>query len=122
MCLRVPWPTSTATLQHPWRDGDLVEAPRLNDSSEITIPVRNIIALIAATGFAVMGYFRVGERLCVLELNAEQAAGQIGANSEFGSLWSRDKLGSLPADAEQFMMLEFHQLALDEIRAELDGR
>jgi len=37
-------------------------------------------------------------------------------------LWPRGELGSLPADAEQFMMLEFHQLALDEIRAELDGR
>jgi hypothetical protein len=84
--------------------------------------VRNIIALIAATGFAVMGYFRVGERLSVLERNAELSAVQIEANSEFRILWPRGELGSLPADAEQFMMLEFHQLALDEIRAELDGR
>jgi hypothetical protein len=97
-------------------------APRLNDSSEITIPVRNIIALIAATAVAVTGYYRVGERLSVLERNAELSAVQIEANSEFRILWPRGELGSLPADAEQFMMLEFHQLALDEIRAELDGR
>jgi hypothetical protein len=95
-------------------------APRLNDSSEITIPVRNIIAIIFATAIAVMGYFRVGERLSVLERNAELSAVQIEANSEFRILWPRGELGSLPADAEQFMMLEFHQLALDEIRAELD--
>ena len=99
-----------------------MEAPRLNDSSEITIPVRNIIAIIFATAIAVMGYFRVGERLSVLERNAELSAVQIEANSEFRILWPRGELGSLPADAEQFMMLEFHQLALDEIRAELDGR
>jgi hypothetical protein len=97
-------------------------APRLNDSSEITIPVRNIIALVAATAVAVTGYYRVGERLSVLERNAELSAVQIEANSEFRILWPRGELGSLPADAEQFMMLEFHQLALDEIRAELDGR
>jgi hypothetical protein len=97
-------------------------APRLNDSSEITIPVRNLIALIAATAVAVTGYYRVGERLSVLERNAELSAVQIEANSEFRILWPRGELGSLPADAEQFMMLEFHQLALDEIRAEIDGQ
>jgi|TARA_R100001086_G_scaffold165844_1_gene89813 hypothetical protein len=95
---------------------------RLNDASEITIPVRNLIALIAATAVAVTGYYRVGERLSVLERNAELSAVQIEANSEFRILWPRGELGSLPADAEQFMMLEFHQLALDEIRDELDGQ
>ena len=97
-------------------------ASRLNDGSEITIPVRNLIALIAATAVAVTGYYRVGQRLSVLERNAELSAVQIEANSEFRILWPRGELGSLPADAEQFMMLEFHQLALDELRAEIDGQ
>ena len=95
---------------------------RLTDASEITIPLRNLLALIAGTAIAVMGYFRVGERLSVLERNAELSSVQIEANSEFRILWPRGELGSLPADAQQFMMLEFHQLALDEIRAELDRR
>ena len=94
----------------------------MNDASEITIPLRNLLALIAGTAIAVMGYFRVGERLSVLERNAELSSVQIEANSEFRILWPRGELGSLPADAQQFMMLEFHQLALDEIRAELDRR
>ena len=97
-------------------------ASRVNDTSEITIPIRNIVALIAATAVAVTGYYRVGERLSVLERDAEMSSVQIEANSEFRILWPRGELGSLPADAEQFMMLEFHQLALDEIRAELDRR
>jgi len=97
-------------------------APRLNDSSEVTIPVRNLIALIAATAVAVTGYYRVGERLSVLERNAELSGVQIEANSEFRVLWPRGELGSLPDDAEQNMRLDFHQLALDEIRAELEGR
>ena len=70
---------------------------RLNDASEITIPLRNLLALIAGTAIAVMGYFRVGERLSVLERNAELSSVQIEANSEFRILWPRGELGSLPA-------------------------
>ena len=95
---------------------------RLNDSSEVTIPVRNLIALIAATAVAVMGYFRVGERLSVLERNAELSGVQIEANSEFRVLWPRGELGSLPADAEQNMRLDFIDTELGEIRSELAGR
>jgi hypothetical protein len=95
---------------------------RLNDSSEVTIPVRNLIALIAATAVAVMGYFRVGERLSVLERNAELSGVQIESNSEFRVLWPRGELGSLPADAEQNMRLDFIDTELGEIRSELDRR
>ena len=93
---------------------------RLNDSSEVTIPVRNLIALIAATAVAVMGYFRVGERLSVLERNAELSNIQIEANSEFRVLWPRGELGSLPDDAEQNMRLDFIDRELDEIRREIE--
>ena len=95
---------------------------RLSDSSEVTIPVRNLIALIVATAVAVMGYFRVGERLSVLERNAELSGVQIESNSEFRVLWPRGELGSLPADAEQNMRLDFIDTKLGEIRSELDGR
>jgi len=93
---------------------------RINDSSEVTIPVRNLIALIVATAVAVTGYYRVGERLSVLERNAELSNVQVEANSEFRVLWPRGELGSLPADAEQNMRLDFIDRELDEIRAEID--
>ena len=95
---------------------------RLNDSSEVTIPVRNLIALIAATAVAVMGYFRVGERLSVLERDAELSNVQIEANSEFRVLWPRGELGSLPDDAEQNMRLDFIDIELDEIRSDFGDR
>jgi|TARA_R110000824_G_scaffold4422_2_gene21357 hypothetical protein len=95
---------------------------RLNDSSEVTIPVRNLIALIAATAVAVMGYFRVGERLSVLERDAELSNVQIEANSEFRVLWPRGELGSLPDDAEQNMRLDFIDAELSELRSNLDER
>ena len=93
---------------------------RINDSSEVTIPVRNLIALIVATAVAVTGYYRVGERLSVLERNAELSNVQVEANSEFRVLWPRGELGSLPADAEQNMRLDFIDMELGKIREELD--
>jgi len=96
-------------------------ASRMSENSEVTIPVRNLLALIAATAIAVMGYFRVGERLSVLERNSELSGVQIEANSEFRVLWPRGELGSLPADAEQFMRLDFITGEIAEIHIELDA-
>jgi hypothetical protein len=95
-------------------------AQRLNDQSEITIPVRNLIALVAATAVAVTGYYRVGERLSVLERSAELSGVQIEANSEFRVLWPRGELGSLPDDAEQNMRLTYLEEMVRELRTEFD--
>lgn len=95
-------------------------AQRLNDQSEITIPVRNLIALVAATAVAVTGYYRVGERLSVLERSAELSGVQIEANSEFRVLWPRGELGSLPDDAEQNMRLTYLEELVRELRTEFD--
>ena len=95
-------------------------AQRLNDQSEITLPVRNLIALVAATAVAVTGYYRVGERLSVLERSAELSGVQIEANSEFRVLWPRGELGSLPDDAEQNMRLTYLEELVRELRTEFD--
>ena len=96
----------------------MADAPaRLNESSEITIPVRNLIALILATGIAVTGYFRLTERLSFVERNVELMNVQVESNSEFRVLWPRGELGSLPADASQDMRLDY----LEELVRELDN-
>jgi hypothetical protein len=93
---------------------------RVNDSSEVTIPLRNLLALIAATAVAVMGYFRVGERLSVLERNAELSGVQIEANSEFRVGWPRGLMGALPDDATQNGRLTHIEEELDEIKADIE--
>tara|TARA_R110002020_G_scaffold475311_1_gene709545 strand:+ start:951 stop:1256 length:306 start_codon:yes stop_codon:yes gene_type:complete len=93
---------------------------RLNESSEITIPVRNLLALIVATGVAVTGYFRVTERLSFIERSVELMNVQVESNSEFRILWPRGELGSLPDDAEQNIRLTYLENLVDEIKRELD--
>jgi len=94
---------------------------RLNESSEITIPVRNLLALVVATGVAVMGYFNITERLNFLEHNSELISIQVDANSEFRTLWPRGELGSLPDDAEQNLRLTYLENMIDEIQDQISS-
>jgi hypothetical protein len=94
-------------------------ATELNESSELTIPVRNLIALVVATGIVVTGYFRLTERLSFVERNVELMNVQVESNSEFRVMWPRGELGSLPADAAQFQRIEYLERTVDEIRAQL---
>ena len=93
---------------------------RLNESSEITIPLRNLIALIVATGIAVTGYFRLTERLSFVERSVELMNVQVESNSEFRILWPRGELGALPDDAEQNIRLTYLENLSDEIKREVD--
>jgi hypothetical protein len=97
-----------------------MSATRLNESSEITIPVRNLIALIVGTAIAVMGYFRVTERLSFVERNVELMNVQVESNSEFRVLWPRGQLGSLPADAEQNLRLDYIEELVTELKDSMD--
>ena len=99
----------------------MADAPtRLNESSEITIPVRNLIALVLATGVAVMGYFNITERLNFLEHNSDLLTISVEQNSEFRTLWPRGELGALPDDAEQNLRLTYLEELVRELRNELD--
>ena len=92
---------------------------RMNEDSEVTIPIRNLIALIVATGVAVMGYFQITERLNFLERNNEMLTISVEQNSEFRVLWPRGELGALPDDAEQNIRLNYLEGMLQEVREEI---
>ena len=92
---------------------------RMNEDSEVTIPVRNLIALILTTAVAVMGYFQITERLNFLERNNEMMTVSVDQNSEFRVLWPRGELGALPDDAEQNIRLNYLEGMLQEVREEI---
>ncbi len=45
--------------------------PKLNDTSEFTIPLKNLLGLIAFTAVAVWAYFGIEERIAFLERAVE---------------------------------------------------
>jgi len=78
---------------------------QINDNTSITIPLRNLIALIAGTAVAVTGYFHIVERLTMLEHNQEMIARDVDANGTWIVDWEKE--GLLPADIIQNNKLEF---------------
>ena len=86
---------------------------RLDISSEsaVSMPMKNLLAIISAVAVGVWAYFGVIERLNKLETNTtllekdlnqaeETLAQDIEKNNEFRIKWPRGDMGSLPADSE----------------------
>jgi hypothetical protein len=78
---------------------------KINENTELQVPLRNLISMVIFASVATWGYFGVLERINQLEHAAEMTRHEQKLNSEFRIRWPRGELGSLPADAEQFMKL-----------------
>ena len=89
----------------------------ISDNTAISMPVRNMLAIIGAVAVGVWAYFGVLERITMLEtktvlaekdLNGhiERIETELTANSEFRIKWPRGEMGTLPADSEQYMLIE----------------
>ena len=88
----------------------------INESTDITIPIRNLLAMVVATSIATMAYFSIQERLNTLEHSFDKSQMEIERNTEFRILWPRGELGSLPADARQDMLIEGLQIDVVGLR------
>ena len=84
-----------------------MEAPlNVSDNTKFAMPVRNLISLIVAVAFGVWAYFGIVERLNKIETQMVLFESDLVKNTEFRIKWPRGDLGSLPADAEQFILIE----------------
>ena len=88
----------------------------INESTDVTIPIRNLVEMVAATSIATMAYFGIQERLNTLEHSLDKSQMEIERNTEFRILWPRGELGSLPNDARQDMMIEGLQIDIIGLR------
>jgi len=70
------------------------------------MPIRNLISLVASVAVGVWAYFGIIERLNMIETQAILVQADLVKNTEFRIKWPRGELGALPADAEQFMLIE----------------
>ena len=89
---------------------------RVSEDTNVTIPLKNLLGMLAITAVATMAYFTIEARLTALEHNIEMTDVEIKANSEFRILWPRGQLGALPADARQDMLLEGLERDVSELR------
>jgi len=79
---------------------------KVSDNTAISMPMRNLISILAAVGIGVWAYFGVIERLNTLETDNTLIKKDLDQAVEFSIKWPRGELGSLPADSEQFLLIE----------------
>ena len=79
---------------------------RVSDNTAISMPMRNLLSILAAVGIGVWAYFGVIERLNTLETDNTLIKKDLDQAVEFSIKWPRGELGSLPADSEQFLLIE----------------
>ena len=95
-------------------------AAKLNENTEVSLPLRNIISMVAAASLATWAYFGIIERLNTIETNITMMKSNVDHNTEFRIKWPRGEMGSLPADSEQFMLIEHLADQLDELTSQID--
>ena len=95
----------------------------LNIGEEVAVqmPMKPVAALIGIVALGTMGYFQIIERLNIADTRIQIMEKDLEENTEFRIKWPRGQLGSLPADSEQFMMLEDIYKNLDRINAHLEN-
>lgn len=94
---------------------------KLSDDTSISMPIRNMLSIIAGVAVGVYAYFGIMETLNQHSTRLELMEKDLELNTDFRIKWPRGLIGNLPADDEQFMLLEFlaeqvekHQAILDE--------
>ena len=94
---------------------------KLNESTNVAMPIRNLISIIAAVAVGVWAFFGIQEKLNTHSTQLEIMEKDLVLNSEFRIGWPRGLLGSLPADSEQFMLIEELYKQTDKMETRLDS-
>ena len=103
----------------------------ISEQTAISMPMKNLLAIISAVAVGVWAYFGVLERITMLETKAqlsekdlnqlnETLSADIEKNNEFRIKWPRGELGSPPADSEQFMLIEHIAGQLEQIQESME--
>ena len=104
----------------------------ISDNTAVSMPVRNMLAIIGAVAVGVWAYFGVLERITMLETKSqlaekdlnghiERIEQELTANSEFRIKWPRGEMGTLPADSEQYMLIEDLYGSVEKIEKHIEN-
>jgi len=78
----------------------------ISESAAVQMPMKTVASLIIIVALGTMGYFQIVERLNIADTKIKIMEKDLEENTEFRIKWPRGEMGSLPADSEQFMMIE----------------
>ena len=78
----------------------------ISEEAAVQMPMKTVVSLIVIVALGTMGYFQMIEKLNQHATRLQLMEKDLEENTEFRIKWPRGQLGSLPADSEQFMLIE----------------
>ena len=92
----------------------------ISEEAAVQMPMKTVASLIIIVALGTMGYFQIVERLNIADTKLELMNADVEQNTEFRIKWPRGQMGSLPADSEQYMMLEDLYKTTDRINKHIE--
>ena len=93
----------------------------ISESAAVQMPMKTVASLIVIVALGTMGYFQMVERLNIADTKIQIMEKDLSENTEFRIKWPRGQMGSVPADSEQFMMIEDLYKTTDKLNAHIES-
>jgi len=94
---------------------------KLGPEQSVQMPMKTVISLIIMVALGTFGFFQIQEKLNQHSTKLDIKEKDSELNTEFRIKWPRGLLGSLPADSEQFMLIEELYKQMDKLQTRVDG-
>jgi len=92
---------------------------KVNSNTSVDMPLKNLIGIVCSVAVGVWAYFGMIERINKLETDNTLIQKDLEQAVEFSIKWPRGELGSLPADSEQFLLIESLLTDVEDIQLEI---
>ena len=96
-------------------------ALKISEEAAVQMPMKTVASLIALVAIGTWAYFGIIEKQNKISTTVELMSKDLIENSDFRIKWPRGQLGSLPADSEQFMMIEDLYKTTEKIEKHIDS-
>ena len=93
----------------------------ISEEARVQMPMKTVASLIAMVAIGTWAYFGIIETQNKLQTQVELMTKDLTENTEFRIKWPRGQLGSLPADSEQFMMIEDLYKTTDKLNKHIES-
>ena len=93
----------------------------ISDEAKVQMPMKTVVSLITMVAIGTWAYFGIIETQNKLQTQVELMTKDLTENTEFRIKWPRGQLGSLPADSEQFLMIEDLYKTTDKLNAHIES-
>ena len=93
----------------------------ISEEAAVQMPMKTVASLIIIVALGTMGYFQIIERLNGADTRIQIMEKDLEENTEFRIKWPRGQLGSLPADSEQYMMIEDLYKTTDKLNKHIES-